>query len=380
MATPLTADQLLTALRAEGLKVIEELGWRTRNRNHKGAWGPVHGVMNHHTVTGPGVNAVPICRDGHSTLPGPLCHVVIKRDGRVYLIANGRANHAGGGDPDVLNAVINESYSSRPPAPDKHDGETGAVDGNARFYGGEYENAGDGKDPWPAAQVEAIVRFNAALIRAHRAKGDDWSEKSAIGHLEWSDWKSDPRGPGFPGMPGLRTRIADRLAHTASWNPDEPTNPTPTPRPTPTTPTEEPMPRRTYLSRPEGYGLAANTPQTLYWTLEHADDPGHHGGGGKTVLTDSTYSGSIHLRFNRQTGATGSAVVTVTPVREAQTGGGISNGPASLIQVDAATDGFTQSVAFTGEVGVGYNLVFVVEASENINLEWAGIYLHSDPA
>ena len=33
------------------MTVVEVGDWRTHNRNHKGPWGPVHGVMIHHTVT-----------------------------------------------------------------------------------------------------------------------------------------------------------------------------------------------------------------------------------------------------------------------------------------------------------------------------------------
>jgi hypothetical protein len=230
MSTPLTASVLLSALRAEGVTVIETPGWQTNNRNHKGAWGPVNGVMLHHTVTPKTMSAVSMCFNGTGTLPGPLCHGVIRRDGTVHLVGHGRANHAGGGDPDVLNAVINEDYGTRPPAPDKHDGESGATDGNAHFYGFECENLGDGVDPWPAAQVEAMVRASAALCRAH-----GWTHKSTIGHLEWSDWKSDPKGPGdVVAMPGLRTRIEERLLHPASWSPGKPTTP-------PTTPEENDM-------------------------------------------------------------------------------------------------------------------------------------------
>ncbi len=233
MATPLTADRLVAALRAEGVKVVEHPGWRGHHRNHKGPWGPVHGVMIHHTVTGPKVNGVPICFTGYAQLPGPLCHGVIRRNGEVHLISDGRANHAGGGDPSVLAAVIDERYNDRPPAPHQHDGSAGAVDGNRSFYGFECENLGDGRDPWPAAQVEAIVRASAAINRAH-----GWGAKSVIGHSEWSDWKSDPRGPdNVVSMPGLRTRIADRLAHPASWTPGASIPKPPAPKP----PTEDDM-------------------------------------------------------------------------------------------------------------------------------------------
>ena len=52
MATPLTASQAVKgSCVTKGLTVVELRNWRTHNRNHKGPWGPVHGVMIHHTVT-----------------------------------------------------------------------------------------------------------------------------------------------------------------------------------------------------------------------------------------------------------------------------------------------------------------------------------------
>ncbi|NEE31994.1 N-acetylmuramoyl-L-alanine amidase, partial [Streptomyces sp. SID7982] len=172
MATPLSADKLLKALRDEGLHVVEHRSWRTNNRNHKGPWGPTHGVMIHHTVTSGTASSVELCYNGHSALPGPLCHGVIAKDGTVHLVGNGRANHAGLGDDDVLRAVIAEK--ALPP-----DNEAN-TDGNRHFYGFECVNLGDGKDPWPAAQLLAIERAAAAVCRAH-----GWSERSVIGHLEW---------------------------------------------------------------------------------------------------------------------------------------------------------------------------------------------------
>ncbi|MDK0520398.1 peptidoglycan recognition family protein [Streptomyces sp. ML-6] len=227
MATPLTAAAVLAALRAEGVRVVEVGNWRTHNRNQKGAWGPVNGSIVHHTVTKGTASTVAMVRDGYSGLPGPLCHGMIAKDGRVHMVGWGRANHAGGGDPRVLDQVIAESYGTRPTPPTK--GNANGVDGNARFYGWECENLGDGKDPWPKAQYEAIVRVQAALCRAH-----GWSAKSVIGHLEWSSDKVDPRG--FS-MADLRADVAERLKHPAGWSPT-PTTPT-----TPTTPSteEDPM-------------------------------------------------------------------------------------------------------------------------------------------
>ncbi|MGW2043777.1 peptidoglycan-binding protein [Streptomyces sp. NPDC001858] len=195
MANPLSADALVSALRAEGVTVVEHAGWRTHNRNHKGSWGPVNGVIIHHTVTSGTSNSVSLCFDGHSTLPGPLCHGVIAKDGTVHLVGNGRANHAGSGDGDVLKAVVAEKAL---PAPNEND-----TDGNVHFYGFECVNLGDGKDPWPAVQLEAMVRASAALCRAH-----GWSAGSVIGHKEWTNKKVDPRG--FA-MSDFRIRVASRL-------------------------------------------------------------------------------------------------------------------------------------------------------------------------
>lgn len=151
--------------------------------------------MIHHTVTSGTSNTVSICERGYAGLPGPLCHGVIAKDGTVYLIGNGRANHAGRGDGDVLRAVTAERS-----LPSANQADT---DGNTSFYGFECENLGDGHDPWPAAQLEAIERVSTALCRAH-----GWSSASVIGHREWQPGKIDPKGFG---MGWLRGQVAARL-------------------------------------------------------------------------------------------------------------------------------------------------------------------------
>ncbi|MFE5855023.1 peptidoglycan-binding protein [Streptomyces sp. NPDC056500] len=195
MAQPMSAAAFLQALRDEGLKVVQVGDWRTHNRNAKGPWGPVHGVMIHHTVTKGTANSVALCRDGHSTLPGPLCHGVIDKEGVVHLVGYGRTNHAGLGDDEVLRAVIAEK-----PLPADNEATT---DGNRHFYGFECINLGDGKDPWTAAQLEAIEQASAAICRVH-----GWSARSVIGHLEWQPGKIDPRG--FT-MASMRQRVEARL-------------------------------------------------------------------------------------------------------------------------------------------------------------------------
>ncbi|MEV4335775.1 peptidoglycan-binding protein [Streptomyces sp. NPDC049590] len=227
MATPLTASTLLAALKTEGLDVLEHPGWRSHNRNHKGAWGPVHGVMIHHTG-GTAPSDGQIVWSGRADLPGPCAHGYLAKDGTLTLTSAGRANHAGGGDGAVLQTVIAESYGVRPPAPHEHDGSPGAVDGNRHFYGLEVSDSGSGK-PWPAVQYEAAVRWAAAICWAH-----GWSAKSVIGHKEWSDWKPDPAA--FD-MAVFRRDVQARL--------DAGTKPKP-PAP-PTTPKYEPFPGRSFF-------------------------------------------------------------------------------------------------------------------------------------
>jgi hypothetical protein len=214
----MTADLLLQALRDEGLTVVEHRDWRTHNRNHKGPWGPVHGVMIHHTVTSGDtakatLNSVELCYNGYTGLPGPLCHGVIAKDGTVYLVGNGRANHAGLGDPDVLRAIISES------APLPADNEA-TVDGNRHYYGFEAINRGNGEDPWPEAQLLAIEKASAAICRAH-----GWSARSVLRHLDWQPGKIDPRGVDWTAM---LARISTRIGQPkpAAPAPPKPQKPT----------------------------------------------------------------------------------------------------------------------------------------------------------
>ncbi|MEU3917127.1 N-acetylmuramoyl-L-alanine amidase [Streptomyces sp. NPDC029004] len=221
MAEPLSAAKFRDSIRGESVTVAEVGEWRTHNRNHKGPWGPMHGVMIHHTVTEGTAHSVAICRDGYSTLPGPLCHGVIDKAGTVHLVGYGRANHAGSGDDDVLDAVIAE----RSPLPADNEANT---DGNSAFYGFECINLGDNADPWPEAQVEAIARTAAGICRAH-----GWGAESVIGHSEWQPGKVDPRGPiGKKGGPAL---TMDKIRAHVTQLLDDDTAPTP-PKPTPSKP------------------------------------------------------------------------------------------------------------------------------------------------
>ena len=155
-------------LRAEGLRVVEHEGWRTRGR--PGSFNPV-GVLAHHTATGKSTSDEVVCRlliAGRSDLPGPLCQIGLARDGTVHLIAAGRANHAG---------VAKSSGTVAP------------GDGNTLYIGVEAFNDGIG-EPWPASQYDAYVTLAAALCK--HVTGN--SAQTVRGHKETSvTGKIDPR-------------------------------------------------------------------------------------------------------------------------------------------------------------------------------------------
>ncbi len=188
MATPMTPDQLILQLRKWNVTYREVDGWRHRKRDDETGlrFGPVHGCMTHHTGDdAPDWVDRRVLRQGRTGLPGPLAHFGLNDDGVVDLIGWGRANHAGGGDPDVLRAVVAESYTRYPPPPDKHEGEYGATDGNDHFYGCETYYSGAHRMTRDA--YRSLVRLWAAVCDFH-----DWTARSVIGHKEWSDWKVDP--------------------------------------------------------------------------------------------------------------------------------------------------------------------------------------------
>lgn len=214
MATPMTASVLLSALKAEGVKVVEYKDWRDHQRDEETGkpFGPVNGVVIHHTVTEGTQNSVDICYDGYSSLPGPLCHGVIDKKGVVYLISAGRSNHAGSGDPDVWAAARDESYGDYPPAPNEN-----TMDGNDVFYGFECVNLGDGEDPWPDVQVEAMVKASAAICRHY-----GWSAKSVIGHKEWQLGKIDPKGIDMKDFRDKVQAVIDGGASSPSDSGDKP--------------------------------------------------------------------------------------------------------------------------------------------------------------
>lgn len=144
---------IASRLRGKGLTVVEVSGWQTRGSSN---FSP-RGSVDHHTAGGASGNApsLGICINGRSDLPGPLCNVMVGRDNACYVVAAGRANHAGTGGWHGLS-------------------------GNSSVYGVERENVGTTAEPWRADQTDAAARCHAALIEG---KAD---ARNVCEHKEWA--------------------------------------------------------------------------------------------------------------------------------------------------------------------------------------------------
>lgn len=185
MAYTYLPSNLPQILREAGLKVVEIDGWQRRGRpSSTGGFAPV-GVLCHHTATGPSVSVSAVLNllvRGRSDLPGPLCHLGLGRDGTVYVIAAGRANHAGQA---------------------KASGTVAAGDGNSLYIGIEAFNDGRG-EPWPKEQYDAYVTLCAVLS----AKVTGNSAQTVRAHKETSvTGKIDPTFA----MDPFRERVAARM-------------------------------------------------------------------------------------------------------------------------------------------------------------------------
>lgn len=178
-------------LKQAGLKVAEEKGWETRGATDVGR---IYGVICHHTVGSRHGNMPSLdnLRDGDAKLKGPKAQLGLGRDGTFYVIAAGRANHAGKGQ-----FVFNENGSP-----------TRIVNGNSNFIGIEGENTGLNNDmPWPTVQLEAYQRGVAAILK-QIGRGPEF----CIGHKEWAPKrKIDP----LFDMNQFRSAVRDIMGGTA---------------------------------------------------------------------------------------------------------------------------------------------------------------------
>jgi hypothetical protein len=177
---------LAEVLENAGLKVAEQPGWRTRGR---GDMGTIRGVMCHHTagLLNGIMPSLGIVTNGRPDLAGPLAQLCLGRDGTFFVVAAGRANHAGMGNWQ------------------------GITSGNSSFIGIEAENTGlttgPQADQWPAVQVDAYRRGVAAILKKIGANAI-----MCCGHKEYAPGrKSDPSFD----MSDFRLQVAAIVAGTA---------------------------------------------------------------------------------------------------------------------------------------------------------------------
>jgi len=184
------------ALRAEGCLVVPEPGWENRGRWRSDgrrdlppnwAFEPNGLFVWHHTAsTTTAADPWPTRNTliyGRSDLPGPLCQVSPDHNGKVHLVAAGRANHAGtfsGAGPTVRGA-----------------------DGNVTSIGCEIDT--NGTQPIPIVQYRASIRCAAAVNRRFK-RDSSWS----LGHAETS-----VTGKWDPGVGGKTVDLAAWRRDTA---------------------------------------------------------------------------------------------------------------------------------------------------------------------
>ncbi|MEU6704715.1 peptidoglycan-binding protein [Streptomyces wuyuanensis] len=233
----MTPAQIVAQLKKFDIPFAEYKDWEKHNRNHKGPWGPVHGLMVHHTGSD-SKDQRELLYKGVNGLPGPLSQFGLGQDGTVHLIGWGRANHAGLGDDDVLHAVKEELT-----LPEDNESNT---DGNRHFYGVEIWYSG--AHAMTDAQYATLRKLAAAICDFH-----DWTEKSVIGHGEWgSPGKWDPgHKPGqMMDMDDVRADIKATLAKPAEDKPKPPSKPATSPKPPkPVKPAPKPVKAVTFPGR-----------------------------------------------------------------------------------------------------------------------------------
>jgi N-acetylmuramoyl-L-alanine amidase-like protein len=161
------ASWLVGALEDEGLTVKTVAGWKLRGYQAR-TFDP-KGLVFHHTASAKNSGNAPsltVVTKGRADLPGPLCNVLVGRDGTAYVVAAGYANHAGAGGP--FKTIPKDS-------------------GNKYLIGVEVENNGIG-EAWTEELQDAVARVMAACLK-HLGRGAEWE----IGHKEWApDRKIDP--------------------------------------------------------------------------------------------------------------------------------------------------------------------------------------------
>lgn len=220
------------ALRRFGLEPVEVAGWKTRGYEFSNK--PI--ITLRHWTAGPKTGKAPslgICTNGRSDLPGPLCQVLQERSGRsgldrVYVVASGRANHAGRGIW------------------------AGVESGNSRGTGNEIEWSGPG-EAFPGNRKETSERVAAALLSLSQAQ----EGKYACEHREYAT----PAGRKIDtNLSGAELRLRAQQLLT----PPKPTTPAP-PKPKED---DMPAPMLLRLTTKDPAVLYMSSARTVHWVRD----------------------------------------------------------------------------------------------------------------
>ena len=136
-----------------GVKYKLVAGWENRGRPISSGYFDPNGLLTHHTGSKSSAsNPAPSLKtviEGRSDLKGPLAQVSTDYNGVTYIIAAGRANHAGKARATMGNP---------------------AGDGNAMYLGNEVQT--DGTQAMPKVQYDAVVLVAAAIAdHFHQTNG-----------------------------------------------------------------------------------------------------------------------------------------------------------------------------------------------------------------
>jgi hypothetical protein len=179
---------LADACRDTGYPTIEVADWRSRGH---GPMTAAHGVVGHwtagptQTATSSNTPSLRVVTDGRTGLLGPLCNVYTAFDGTLYVVAAGKAFHAG----------VSAWH--------------GETDLNDTFVGNEVESPGN--FVYTPEQLDVTPRLHAALLRRMK-RGADWS----CAHFECAlPAGRKPDGPARD-MAGFRRTVAGYLANPST--------------------------------------------------------------------------------------------------------------------------------------------------------------------
>lgn len=174
-----TVSRIIDDLHSLKIPVHEVRNWQSRGSIN---FGP-RGLVVHHTADGAGdYPSQGIVTSGRSGLPGPLAQFGLGRSGGVWIIAAGRANHAGAGGWKVLS-------------------------GNTAVWGIEAESRGT-IDDWTPEQ-----RRNYPILSGLIARHTGFGVEMICGHKEWAP--SRKRDPAFYNMNDFRQSVARFLTASA---------------------------------------------------------------------------------------------------------------------------------------------------------------------